>query len=82
MAGLKDYIEENEIKPKKEKDSASSIVGAFKGTQKRLRLSLTVEPTKWAQFTEINKKRGLSNNGALNHFIAEYILEHENLLDE
>ena len=82
MAGLKDYIEKNELPKKEDKKKTPAIVSSFKGHQQRQRISATVDPEKYALFTQINKVRGLTNNGALNLMIAEYILEHENLLEE
>lgn len=50
-------------------------------TQKNKMVCLKVNEEVYKQFTEINKKQGLSNNSATNMLINRYIRDHSELLD-
>lgn len=64
---------ENEIKVHPVKKMAS--------TGKNKMISAKVNDQLYAQFTEINKAYGISNNSALNMLIATYVKDKKDILD-
>ena len=65
---------ENEVKVHPVKKMAS--------TGKNKMISAKVNDQLYAQFTEINKAYGISNNSALNMLIATYVKDKKDILDE
>lgn len=59
-----------------------TAVGAFKSSKKEKKMiSAYVDQERYEAFKAINRKRGISSNQILNLMIADYVLQHEKLLD-
>ena len=76
MASLKETVSEQLVTETK------TAVSAFKSNrEKNKMISAYVNIERYEKFAAINKRRGISNNKILNLMIADYILEHEKLLN-
>lgn len=45
-------------------------------------VSLKVNSEMWEKFAIINRRLGLNNNASVNHLVAKYVLENENLIKQ
>jgi hypothetical protein len=70
----KEEKEEIEVKEHPVKKIASS-------TSKNKMISVKLNDLLYAQFTEINKAYGVSNNSAINMLIATYVKEKKDILN-
>ncbi len=50
--------------------------------EKNMMISAYMDIDKYLKFKKINEKRGVTNNGTLNTFVADYVLMHEAILNE
>ena len=76
MASLKETVSEQLV------TGTKTAVSAFKSNrEKNKMISAYVNIEKYEKFAAINKRRGISNNKILNLMIADYVLEHEKLLN-
>lgn len=92
MPSLLDKVNEQEAKQEKktltpikktsEKREAAVNKITHNSSQKDKQISAKVNDDIYRQFTEINKKQGLSNNSALNMIINKYVRENKGLLEE
>jgi hypothetical protein len=69
-------------KEKKEKKESAVKQITHNSSQKDKQISAKVNDDIYRQFTEINKRQGLSNNSALNMIINKYVRENKGLLEE
>lgn len=69
-----------ELNKNKEKSVIKDIAKANSAKDKMI--SAKVNSLTYAQFTEINRVFGMSNNSSLNQLIAKYVLENKKVLEE
>lgn len=84
MGDLKSKIREKNINTADATETpVKTIAGKKKKTgEKDKMISAAVSSTMYAQFTEINKGFGMSNNSVINMLIAKYVQENKNYFDE
>ena len=87
MARLLDKVNEQEtieqrVKSEKKKKAAVNQIAASIDHAKDKQISAKVNRHTYAEFTEINKIQGLSNNSALNMIINKYVRENRSILQE
>ena len=79
---LKEQIKERESRAataKPDTDTVKTITG--KQDKKDKILSIRMYPDTWANFTEINRKRGMTSGSVVNMLIADYIEKNRDWLD-
>lgn len=77
-----DLFEKVQAKEKIENEIKVHPVKKMTSNGKNKMISAKVNDQLYAQFTEINKAYGISNNSALNMLIATYVKEKKDILDE
>ncbi len=76
-----DLFEKVQAKEKIENEVKVHPVKKMISNGKNKMISAKVNDQLYAQFTEINKAYGISNNSALNMLIATYVKEKKDILD-
>lgn len=76
-----DLFEKVQAKEKIENETKIHPVKKMASTGKNKMISAKVNDQLYAQFTEINKAYGISNNSALNMLIATYVKDKKDILD-
>lgn len=76
-----DLLEKAKAKEKIEKEIKVHPIKKMTSTGKNKMISAKVNDQLYAQFTEINKAYGISNNSALNMLIATYVKDKKDILD-
>lgn len=76
-----DLLEKAKAKEKIEKEIKVHPIKKMTSTGKNKMISAKVNDQLYAQFTEINKAYGISNNSALNMLIATYVKDKKDILE-
>lgn len=76
-----DLFKKVQAKEKIEKEVKVHPIKKMTSTGKNKMISAKVNDQLYAQFTEINKAYGISNNSALNMLIATYVKDKKDILD-
>lgn len=77
-----DLLEKAKAKEKIEKEVKAHPIKKMTSTGKNKMISAKINDQLYAQFAEINKAYGISNNSALNMLIATYVNEKKDILEQ
>lgn len=82
MGNLKDSIAAKEAAEKTTGKVKKNTVQKIAGKDQGKMISAKVNEAVYAQFTQINKAYGMSNNSAINMLISNYVLEKKDILED